>query len=113
MRLGRRYVRLTVIGVGAVGVLSMGPDLSGAQRRGDGDMMGDGSGEGRGLGDGGDARASTGGARMSGSGGHRAPGGEGAAHTSVNRDFNNESLVRTATASMTGRANGNSDVNFD
>lgn len=113
MRLGRRQARLTVMGVGAFGVLLLGPDLSGAQRRGDGVMRGNGSGEGRGLGNGGGARARTGGARMSGSGGHRAPGGEGAAHTSVNRDFNNASLIKTASASMTGRAGGNSDIDFD
>ena len=113
MRLGRRQARLTVMGVGAFGVLLLGPDLSGAQRRGDGVMRGNGSGEGRGLGNGGGARARTGGARMSGSGGHRAPGGEGAAHTSVNRDFHNASLIKTASASMTGRAGGNSDIDFD
>ena len=76
-------------------------------------MMGNGSGEGSGVGDGGGARAGTGGARMSGSGGHRAPGGEGAAHTSVNRDFNNANLIRTATTSTTNRDVGDFDLDYD
>jgi hypothetical protein len=113
MRLSRRHARLTVMGFGAVGVLLVGPDMSGAQRREGEGMMGNGSGEGGGLGNGGGARASSGGARMSGNGGHRAPGGEGAAHTSVNRDFNNASLIRTATTSTTSRDVGNSDLDFD
>src|SRR4051812_29131958 len=111
--ISRRHVRLTVMGLGALGVLLVVPQVSEAQRRGGGGMRGSGSGGGGGVGDGGGARASTDGARMSGNGGHRAPGGEGAAHTSVNRDFNNAQLIETATTSTTSRSLDNYDLDYD
>src|SRR3954462_9113896 len=111
--ISRRHVRLTVMGLGALGVLLVVPQVSEAQRREGGNMRGSGSSGGGGVGDRGGARASTDGARMSGNGERRAPGGEGAAHTSVNRDFNTAQLSETATTSPTSRNVENYDLDYD
>jgi hypothetical protein len=102
------HFRLTVMGVGAIGLLMLGSQVSEAQRRGGGGGRGGGGSRGGGgmrSGGGGGARApSTGGARMSGYGGNRTPrDGGGAARTSVNRDFSSPQINRTPTASTTNR----------
>jgi len=115
----RRHVRLAVVGLGAVGLLLAGTQVSEAQRRGQGSegRNRDDSRGGGGMRSGGGARGDTGGARTSGNGGNRAPhGGSGAARTSVNRDFDNAQLNQVATASTTNRQlvhDGSFDLDVD